>query len=98
MLSGQSIQAAYAAHPTPDVFINFASVRSLPSKLWAIIVEGVRKSDTNELISYARFLSEQQRFVGFKPEPSRLVTLLEQLLILYNANCTGMDSSVLCPE
>ncbi|GKC37444.1 hypothetical protein Tco_1049828 [Tanacetum coccineum] len=54
-----STEEAYAAHPTPDVFINFASVRSLllnnlPSKLWAIIVEGVPKSDTTELISYAR--------------------------------------------
>ncbi|GJZ02902.1 hypothetical protein Tco_0520863 [Tanacetum coccineum] len=55
----ENIEEAYAAHPTPDVFINFASVRSLllnnlPSKLWAIIVEGVPKSDTTELISYAR--------------------------------------------
>ncbi|GJW81925.1 copia LTR rider [Tanacetum coccineum] len=58
----RSIEAAYAAHPTPDVFINFASVRSLPSKLWAIIVEGVRKSDTNELISYAR--SNEKVFIG----------------------------------
>ncbi|GJQ97569.1 hypothetical protein Tco_0008708 [Tanacetum coccineum] len=42
----------------------------------AIIAEGVPESDTKELISYARLL-----LVGFKLEPSRLVTLLKQLML-----------------
>lgn len=37
-----------------------------------------------------------QQFVGFKLEPSRLVTLLEQSIILYTAYWTGLDPSVLC--
>ncbi|GKC20853.1 ATP-citrate synthase beta chain protein 2 [Tanacetum coccineum] len=57
--------AACAAHPTADVFINFASFRSAAAssklalkqptiRVVAIIAEGVPESDTKELISYAR--------------------------------------------
>ncbi|GKF21590.1 hypothetical protein Tco_0070228, partial [Tanacetum coccineum] len=44
------IKVACAAHPTTDVFINFASFR----RVVAIIAKGVPDSDTKELISYAR--------------------------------------------
>ncbi|KAL4572470.1 hypothetical protein LXL04_019247 [Taraxacum kok-saghyz] len=60
-----TIEAACAAHPTADVFINFASFRSAAAssklalkqptiRVVAIIAEGVPESDTKELISYAR--------------------------------------------
>ncbi|KAG0478328.1 hypothetical protein HPP92_013047 [Vanilla planifolia] len=60
-----SIEAACSAHPTADVFINFASFRSAAAssmaalkqptiKVVAIIAEGVPESDTKQLISYAR--------------------------------------------
>ncbi|GJZ28757.1 ATP-citrate synthase beta chain protein 2 [Tanacetum coccineum] len=60
-----TIEAACAAHPTADVFINFASFRSAAAssklalkqptiRVLAIIAEGVPESDTKELISYAR--------------------------------------------
>ncbi|KAI3688975.1 hypothetical protein L2E82_46921 [Cichorium intybus] len=64
----------------------------------AIIAEGVTESDTKELISYVRLLLGQQQLVGFKLECSRLVTLLEQLTTLYNANCTGMNLLDLSPN
>ena len=38
-----------------------------------------------------RLLLVQQLLVEFKLELSRLVTLLEQLITLFNANCTGLD-------
>ncbi|XVE65509.1 hypothetical protein DITRI_Ditri08aG0005500 [Diplodiscus trichospermus] len=60
-----SIEAACAAHPTADVFINFASFRSAAAssmsalkqptiRVVAIIAEGVPESDTKQLIAYAR--------------------------------------------
>ncbi|KVH90172.1 ATP-citrate lyase/succinyl-CoA ligase [Cynara cardunculus var. scolymus] len=60
-----TIEAACAAHPTADVFINFASFRSAAAssklalkqptiRVVAIIAEGVPEFDTKELISYAR--------------------------------------------
>ncbi|CAI0466978.1 unnamed protein product [Linum tenue] len=60
-----SIEAACAAHPTADVFINFASFRSAAAssmsalkqptiRVVAIIAEGVPESDTKHLIAYAR--------------------------------------------
>ncbi|KAJ1692053.1 hypothetical protein LUZ63_008751 [Rhynchospora breviuscula] len=60
-----SIEAASAAHPTADVFINFASFRSAAAssmsalkqptiRVVAIIAEGVPESDTKHLIAYAR--------------------------------------------
>ncbi|KAL5224898.1 hypothetical protein ABZP36_011537 [Zizania latifolia] len=59
------IEAACNAHPTADVFINFASFRSAAAssmsalmqptiRVVAIISEGVPESDTKQLISYAR--------------------------------------------
>ncbi|KAL0685822.1 hypothetical protein Bca4012_052670 [Brassica carinata] len=59
-----AIEAACAAHPTADVFINFASFRSAAAssmaalkqptiKVVAIIAEGVPESDTKHLIAYA---------------------------------------------
>ncbi|KAF8394681.1 hypothetical protein HHK36_020898 [Tetracentron sinense] len=58
----ESIETACAAHPTADVFINFASYRSCflhgcsetTIKVIAIIAEGVPESDTKQLIAYAR--------------------------------------------
>ncbi|KAL1334935.1 hypothetical protein AAHE18_11G213100 [Arachis hypogaea] len=60
-----TIEAACAAHPTADVFINFASFRSAAAsslsalkqptiRVVAIIAEGVPELDTKELIAYAR--------------------------------------------
>ncbi|KVH96442.1 ATP-citrate lyase/succinyl-CoA ligase [Cynara cardunculus var. scolymus] len=60
-----TVEAACAAHPTADVFINFASYRSAAAssnialkqptiRVVAIIAEGVPESDTKELIAYAR--------------------------------------------
>ncbi|KAM0948457.1 putative ATP citrate synthase [Dioscorea sansibarensis] len=60
-----SIEAACKAHPTADVFINFASFRSAAAsslsalkqptiRVIAIIAEGVPESDTKQLIAYAR--------------------------------------------
>ncbi|XP_030539955.1 ATP-citrate synthase beta chain protein 2 [Rhodamnia argentea] len=60
-----TIEAACAAHPTADVFINFASFRSAAAssmaalkqptmRVVAIIAEGVPESDTKQLIAYAR--------------------------------------------
>ncbi|CAF1920772.1 unnamed protein product [Brassica oleracea] len=60
-----AIEAACAAHPTADVFINFASFRSAAAssmaalkqptiKVVVIIAEGVPESDTKHLIAYAR--------------------------------------------
>ncbi|KAG9457837.1 hypothetical protein H6P81_002345 [Aristolochia fimbriata] len=60
-----SIDAACSAHPTADVFINFASFRSAAAssmaalkqptiRVVAIIAEGVPESDTKQLIAYAR--------------------------------------------
>ncbi|KAK6138951.1 hypothetical protein DH2020_027308 [Rehmannia glutinosa] len=60
-----AIEAACAAHPTADVFINFASFRSAAAssmaalkqptiKVVAIIAEGVPESDTKQLIAYAK--------------------------------------------
>ncbi|KAK7854361.1 atp-citrate synthase beta chain protein 1 [Quercus suber] len=60
-----AIDAACAAHPTADVFINFASFRSAAAssmaalkqptiRVVAIIAEGVPESDTKQLIAYAR--------------------------------------------
>ncbi|CAI0626270.1 unnamed protein product [Linum tenue] len=60
-----SIEAACAAHPMADVFINFASFRSAAAssmsalkqptiRVVAIIAEGVPESDTKHLIAYAR--------------------------------------------
>ncbi|MED6130368.1 ATP-citrate synthase beta chain protein 1 [Stylosanthes scabra] len=60
-----SIEAACAAHPTADVFINFASFRSAAAssmaalkqptlRVVAIIAEGVPDSDTKQIIAYAR--------------------------------------------
>ncbi|GJW47673.1 ATP-citrate synthase beta chain protein 2 [Tanacetum coccineum] len=60
-----TIEAACAAHPTADVFINFASYTSAAAssnlalkqptiRVVAIIAEGVPESDTKELIAYAR--------------------------------------------
>lgn len=60
-----TIEAACSAHPTADVFINFASFRSAAAssmsalkqstiKVVAIIAEGVPEYDTKQLISYAR--------------------------------------------
>ncbi|RRT84817.1 hypothetical protein B296_00003201, partial [Ensete ventricosum] len=60
-----SIEAACAAHPTADVFINFASFRSAAAssmsaliqptiRVVAIIAEGVPESDTKQLIAFAR--------------------------------------------
>ncbi|THU69024.1 hypothetical protein C4D60_Mb08t09990 [Musa balbisiana] len=59
------IEAACAAHPTADVFINFASFRSAAAssmsalmqptiRVVAIIAEGVPESDTKQLIAFAR--------------------------------------------
>ncbi|PPE02281.1 hypothetical protein GOBAR_DD00615 [Gossypium barbadense] len=61
----KSIEAACTAHPTADVFINFASFRSAAAssmaalkqptiRVVAIIAEGVPESDTKQLIAYAR--------------------------------------------
>ncbi|KAI0528908.1 hypothetical protein KFK09_001452 [Dendrobium nobile] len=60
-----SIEAACSAHPTADVFINFASFRSAAAssmaalqqptiRVVAIIAEGVPESDAKLLIAYAR--------------------------------------------
>ncbi|KAL0414830.1 UNVERIFIED_CONTAM: ATP-citrate synthase beta chain protein 2 [Sesamum radiatum] len=60
-----TIEAACAAHPKADVFINFASFRSAAAssmsalkqptiKVVAIIAEGVPESDTKQLIAYAK--------------------------------------------
>ncbi|KAL9248669.1 ATP-citrate synthase beta chain protein 1-like protein [Drosera capensis] len=60
-----TVEAACAAHPTADVFINFASYRSAAAsslaalkqptiRVVAIIAEGVPESDTKQLIAYAR--------------------------------------------
>ncbi|XP_028057740.1 ATP-citrate synthase beta chain protein 2-like [Camellia sinensis] len=60
-----AIDAASAAHPTADVFINFASFRSAAAssmaalkqptiRVVAIIAEGVPESDAKQLIAYAR--------------------------------------------
>ncbi|XP_039001668.1 ATP-citrate synthase beta chain protein 2-like [Hibiscus syriacus] len=60
-----TIEAACTAHPTADVFINFASFRSAAAssmaalkqptiRVVAIIAEGVPESDTKQLIAYAR--------------------------------------------
>ncbi|KAA8531222.1 hypothetical protein F0562_005864 [Nyssa sinensis] len=60
-----AIEAACAAHPTADVFINFASFRSAAAssmaalkqptiRVVAIIAEGVPESDTKQLIAYAK--------------------------------------------
>ncbi|KAK4717030.1 hypothetical protein R3W88_015368 [Solanum pinnatisectum] len=60
-----TVEAACAAHPTADVFINFASSRSAfassmsalkqPTiRVVAIIAEGVPESDTKQLIAYAK--------------------------------------------
>ncbi|KAL6522895.1 ATP-citrate synthase beta chain protein 1 [Orobanche hederae] len=60
-----AIEAACAAHPTADVFINFASFRSAAAssmaalkqptiKVVAIVAEGVPESDTKQLIAYAK--------------------------------------------
>ncbi|KAJ7544519.1 hypothetical protein O6H91_09G081600 [Diphasiastrum complanatum] len=60
-----SIQGACKAHPTADVFINFASFRSAYAssmeafkqptiRVIAIIAEGVPEGDTKKLIAYAR--------------------------------------------
>ncbi|GJN32074.1 hypothetical protein PR202_gb20548 [Eleusine coracana subsp. coracana] len=60
-----TIEAACNAHPTADVFINFASFRSAAAssmaalkqptiRVVAIIAEGVPESDTKQLISYAK--------------------------------------------
>uniref|UniRef100_A0A0D3DC73 ATP citrate synthase n=1 Tax=Brassica oleracea var. oleracea TaxID=109376 RepID=A0A0D3DC73_BRAOL len=65
-----AIEAACAAHPTADVFINFASLvgfsiysavassmaalKQPTIKIVAIIAEGVPESDTKQLIAYAR--------------------------------------------
>ncbi|XP_051128354.1 uncharacterized protein LOC127249542 isoform X1 [Andrographis paniculata] len=60
-----TIEAACAAHPTADVFINFASFRSAAAssmsalkqatiKVVAIIAEGVPELDTKQLIAYAK--------------------------------------------
>jgi ATP citrate (pro-S)-lyase len=60
-----TIEAACAAHPTADVFINFASFRSAAAssmaalkqptiRVAAIIAEGVPESDAKLLIAYAR--------------------------------------------
>ncbi|KAL0368168.1 UNVERIFIED_CONTAM: ATP-citrate synthase beta chain protein 2 [Sesamum calycinum] len=57
--------ASCAAHPTADVFINFASFRSAAAssmaalkqptiRVVAIIAEGVPESDTKQLIAYAK--------------------------------------------
>ncbi|KAL3338009.1 hypothetical protein AABB24_030266 [Solanum stoloniferum] len=60
-----TVEAACAAHPTADVFINFASSRSAfassmsalkqPTiRVVAIIAEGVPESETKQLIAYAK--------------------------------------------
>ncbi|KAL0367809.1 UNVERIFIED_CONTAM: ATP-citrate synthase beta chain protein 2 [Sesamum radiatum] len=60
-----TIEASCAAHPTADVFINFASFRSAAAssmaalkqptiRVVAIIAEGVPESDTKQLIAYAK--------------------------------------------
>lgn len=60
-----AIEAACKAHPTADVFINFASYRSAFAssmsalkqatiRVVAIIAEGVPEGDTKQLIAYAR--------------------------------------------
>lgn len=60
-----SVEAACAAHPIADVFINFASFRSAAAssmaalkqptiKVVAIIAEGVPEADAKQLIAYAR--------------------------------------------
>ncbi|WMV31330.1 hypothetical protein MTR67_024715 [Solanum verrucosum] len=60
-----NVEAACAAHPTADVFINFASSRSAFAssmsalkqqtiRVVAIIAEGVPESDTKQLIAYAK--------------------------------------------
>ncbi|KAG6764067.1 hypothetical protein POTOM_031524 [Populus tomentosa] len=60
-----TIEAACAAHPTADVFINFASFRSAAAssmaalkqptvRVVAIIAEGVPEADAKQLIAYAR--------------------------------------------
>ncbi|QCD77475.1 ATP citrate [Vigna unguiculata] len=60
-----TIEAACAAHPTADVFINFASHRSAGGssmsalkqatiRVVVVIAEGVAESDTKQLIAYAR--------------------------------------------
>ncbi|KAH0673321.1 hypothetical protein KY284_024408 [Solanum tuberosum] len=64
-----TVEAACAAHPTADVFINFASSRSAfassmsalkqPTiRVVAIIAEGVPESDTKQLIAYAKTNNE----------------------------------------
>ncbi|KAK9182201.1 hypothetical protein WN944_025344 [Citrus x changshan-huyou] len=60
-----TVEAACAAHPTADVFINFSSFRSAAAssmaalkqptiRVVAIIAEGVPEADTKQLIAYAR--------------------------------------------
>ncbi|KAM3289177.1 ATP-citrate synthase beta chain protein 2 isoform X1 [Capsicum chacoense] len=60
-----TVEAACAAHPTADVFINFASFRSAAAssmsalkqptiRVVAIIAEGVPESDTKQLIGFAK--------------------------------------------
>ncbi|KAL8130233.1 hypothetical protein V2J09_019388 [Rumex salicifolius] len=60
-----TVERACAAHPTADVFINFASYRSAAAssmaalkqptiRVVAIIAEGVPESDTKQLIAYAQ--------------------------------------------
>ncbi|XP_028785301.1 ATP-citrate synthase beta chain protein 1-like [Neltuma alba] len=60
-----SIEAACAAHPTADVFIDFASFRSAAAssmaalkqptiRVVAIVAQGVPEVDTKQLISYAQ--------------------------------------------
>ncbi|KAM0954507.1 putative ATP citrate synthase [Dioscorea sansibarensis] len=60
-----SVEAGCSAHPTADVFINFASFRSAAAssmsalkqptiRVVAIIAEGVPEADTKQLIAYAR--------------------------------------------
>ncbi|KAK2969466.1 hypothetical protein RJ640_016818 [Escallonia rubra] len=64
-VTGTGIEAACAAHPTADVFINFASYRSAAAcsktalkqptiGVVAIIAEGGPVSNTKELIAYSR--------------------------------------------
>ncbi|CAA6653954.1 unnamed protein product [Spirodela intermedia] len=65
MIPNVLIEAACSAHPTADVFINFASFRSAAAssmsalrqptiRVVAIIAEGVPELDTKQLIAFAR--------------------------------------------
>ncbi|KAH8496424.1 hypothetical protein H0E87_019256 [Populus deltoides] len=60
-----TVEAACTAHPTAEVFINFASFRSAAAssmaalkqptvRVVAIIAEGIPEADTKQLIAYAR--------------------------------------------